>query len=873
MSLSPGFRLGAYETLAKLGEGGMGEVYRARDIRLKRDVAIKVLPEDFARDPDRRARFEREAELLATLNHPNIASIYGFEETASTAGIVMELVEGPTLSDRIARGTIPIDEALSIGKQIADALEAAHDKGIVHRDLKPANVKITPGGHVKVLDFGLAKAMESAGAAPDTALSMSPTMVSPATQAGIILGTAQYMSPEQARGREVDQRADIWAFGCVLFEMVSGRPPFESGDTVSDAIAAILAGEPRWHALPGNTPATVRRLLRRCLQKDVNRRLRHVADARLELEDAAVEPSPAAGTAQVRSSRRAGVSWAIAAVAVGIASFAVWSGRGRLEGASPPVTRLELALPPDLELYASARTVALSPDGSRIAFIGVLSGARQIYLRRLDRFEAAPLRGTDGVSACFFSADGNAIGFVTSSGLLKTVSLTDGVVATVAEEASFLSGAAWDGNEAIVFARGSTLWRVPRGGGGPKALTSLDASRHESKHAWPIMLPGGRTMLFGVASNDRWRIDSFDLTSGARATVVDSGTLPLYTTAGQLAFFRDGQLLMVPFDAATRKVTGPAVSFLDSLPVLPSGVPPVDISLSGTIVYSPTTAVSRLVWVSRHGEEQLLNDERRNYTNPRISPDGHRVIVQAGDLWLQDLARATFSRLTNGEILTNGFPIWLPDGRVMYRSPAGLRVQGTSGPGGTAQVIAGTTDLDYPGVVAGDGDSLILLRSTEASSFNILGLSLRNPSKVWTILQTPAYENGARISPDGRWLSYVSNESGRNEIYLMPYPGPGERVQVSTQGGTQAIWNPDGREIFYRIDDKMMAVDVSTTPSLKLGSPKLLFEARYAYGAGLTIANFDVSRDGQRFVMVKPESGASRLNVVLNWFANGDPKP
>src|SRR5262245_11561556 len=309
MALASGVRLGAYEILAKLGEGGMGEVYRARDTRLKRDVAIKVLPDDFARDPDRRARFEREAELLATLNHPNIASIYGFEETPTTAGIVLELVEGPTLSDLIARGAIPLDEALPIGRQVADALEAAHDKGIVHRDLKPANIKITPGGQVKVLDFGLAKAMESAGAAADTALSMSPTMVSPATQAGIILGTAQYMSPEQARGKAVDQRADIWAFGCVLFEMLTGRSPFESGDTVSDAIAAILTNEPKWGALPVSTPAAVRRLLRRCLQKDVNRRIHHVADVRLELQDAAdFEPSSAAPAGQVRVSRRGGLS-------------------------------------------------------------------------------------------------------------------------------------------------------------------------------------------------------------------------------------------------------------------------------------------------------------------------------------------------------------------------------------------------------------------------------------------------------------------------------------------------------------------------------------------------------------------------------------
>jgi serine/threonine-protein kinase len=344
---------------------------------------------------------------------------------------------------------------------------------------------------------------------------------------------------------------------------------------------------------------------------------------------------------------------------------------------------------------------------------------------------------------------------------------------------------------------------------------------------------------------------------------------------GQLAYFRDGQMFTVPFDAAALKVTGPAAPLLEDVPTLTAEIPLLDVSLSGTVTYSANTAFSTLVWVSRRGEEQVLNGERRSYANPRMSPDGQRFIVQAGELWVEDLTRATFSRLTTGTILGNGFPIWLPDGRVMYRGQTGLRVQGTSGAGGDVQVIPGTTDLDYPGVIAPDGDTLVFLRSTQDSSFNILTLSLRDPSKMSTILQTPAYEGGARLSPDGRWMSYVSNETGRNEIYVRPFPGPGERQQVSIDGGTQAIWNPNGKEIFYRVDDKMMAVDVTTGPALKLSSPRLLFEARYAYGAGITIPNFDVSRDGQRFLMVKPESGAGRLNVVLNWFdqrAQGGPR-
>jgi Tol biopolymer transport system component len=868
MGLSTGSRLGAYEILAKLGEGGMGEVYRARDTRLKRDVAIKVLPEGFVSDPDRRARFEREAELLATLNHPNIAAIYGFEEAALVNGIVLELVEGPTLADRIAGRGIPVDEAISIARQVADALEAAHGKGVVHRDLKPANIKMTAGGQVKVLDFGLAKAMESAAASAASA-SISPTMVSPATQAGIILGTAAYMSPEQARGKAVDQRADIWAFGCVLFEMLSGRPPFEPGETVSDAIAAILTREPDWSLLPPGTPPSIRRLLRRCMQRDVGRRLTHIADARLELDDAAADEAVPIGDAgRVGSRWRAVVPWAIATVAVVGAALLVWSAPGERQEPSAMV-RLELTLPPNLELYTAARTIAISPDGSRLAFIGVLSGARQIYVRPLDQFESTPLNGTDGVSTLFFSADGASIGFVTSAGVLKTVSLADGVIATLADGVSFQGGGAWSEDDSIIVPRGSTLWRITHSGGRPTQLATLDAGRGETGHAWPTVLPGGRTLLFAGGSNERRGIDSLDLSTGTRAPVIESGTLPLYVSNGYLAYFRDGRMFGSPFDADGMQVTGPSVPLLDSIPELAAGIPLVDISRSGTVVYSATTAFSSLVWVSRTGEEHVLNGERRGYANPRTSPDGERIMVQAGDLWLQDLSRSTFSRLTTGTILNNGFPIWLPDGRVMYRSATGLRIQDTSGAGAASELVPRTTELDYPAVVAPDGDTLIVMRSTEDASFNILSTSFRDPSTTMKpLLQTRAYESGARLSPDARWMTYVSNETGRYEVYVTPFPGPGERQQVSTAGGTQALWNPNGKEIFYRIDDKMMVVDVTTSPTMKLSSPRQLFEARYAYGAGITIPNFDISRDGQRFIMVKPEPGAGRMNVVLNWFAN-----
>jgi serine/threonine-protein kinase len=423
-------------------------------------------------------------------------------------------------------------------------------------------------------------------------------------------------------------------------------------------------------------------------------------------------------------------------------------------------------------------------------------------------------------------------------------------------------------DDEIVFVRAGSLWLVPRSGGEAQSLTTLGGERGDTLHAWPVLLPGGKTMLFGAASGEQWRIDSLVLATGERRTIVEQGTLPLYASSGHLVFFRGGELLAAPFDVTRVQVTGPAVQAITSLPSNVPGVPVVDVSSSGTVVYAPTNAVSRLVWVSRQGAEQPLNETLRAYANPRLSPDGTRVVVQAGDLWLQDLARATFTRLTLRDAVTNGFPAWTADGRrVMYRSPTGLKVQDTDG-SGDGEAIPGTSEFDYPGSVTADGQTLVFLRSSQETSFDIYTLPLADPSRVRPLLNTTAYEGGARLSPDGRWLSYISNESGRNEVYLRPFPGSDRRWQISTEGGTQAIWNPNGKEIFYRNGDRMMAVGLSATPEVALSAPRLLFEQQYAYGAGITIANYDVSRDGQRFLMVKDEASAGRLNVVLNWFSD-----
>ena len=867
-----GTRLGSYEVLSKLGEGGMGEVYRARDTKLKRDVAIKVLPEAFAKDPERLARFEREAEVLATLNHPNIGAVYGFEESPDANGIVLELVEGPTLADRIeglrAKGSgLPIDEVLPIARQIVEAMIAAHEKGIVHRDLKPANIKITPDGKVKVLDFGLAKLSDPRGIDSGINVTALPTITSPALMTGIgmVLGTAAYMSPEQARGRAVDMRADIWAFGAVLYEMLTGRRAFP-GDDVTETIANIVKTEPDWSALPVETSVAVRALLRRCLHKDPDRRLRHIADARFNLEDAETLALPA-----LRSPAQARVlPWAVAACSLAAAVALAWMTWGRTPRNEKPASaiRLDLNLPPGVELFAaSSRTVAISPDGTRIAFIGVRGGLRLVFVRSLNQTDATPLRGSDGPSACFFSPDGNAVGVVTAGGALRTVSLPDGISTTVSDGANSLYGAAWLPDDTIVFVRNGTLWRVTRAGGTARAITSLGPQ--EAMHAWPLAMPGGKALLFGVLSGDQWRVDSVVLATGERSIVAQRASAPLLVGEGRLLLFRDGGVLSAPFDAAHLRLTGPPVRTLDSLDSPTPGSPIYDASPSGTIVYAASSSMSRLVWVSRAGVEQPMNDTIRGYATPRISPDGSRVVVQAGNLWVQDLARSTFTRLASKDEATAAFPMWSRDGRkVLVRSSAGLTIHDTDG-SGHSEVIPGTSEFDYPAQMTADDATLVFLRSGQETSFDIMALPLGNPRQIRAIVKTPAYEGGARLSPDGKWLSYVSNESGQNEIYLRPFGGPERRWQVSSQGGTQALWNPNGREIFYRDGNKMMAVDVTVAgDDLKLSPPRLLFEQRFAYGAGISIANYDVTRDGQRFLMVKDEAGAGRLNIVLNAFAD-----
>jgi Tol biopolymer transport system component len=876
VALASGTRLGPYEILSAIGAGGMGEVYRAGDTKLNRDVALKILPDAFALDGDRIARFRREAQVLASLNHPNIAAIHGFEDSGSTHALVLELVEGPTLADRIAKGPIPLDEALPIAKQIAEALEAAHEQGIIHRDLKPANIKVRDDGTVKVLDFGLAKALEPASAI-SPALTASPTITTPVQMTGIgtLLGTAAYMSPEQAKGRPADKRSDIWAFGCVLYEMLTGTQAF-AGSDVGDTLAAVLRGDPDWATLPTATAPSIRRLLRRCLAKDRTRRLADTSSLKLEIDEAINEPRALPGGVAMDAAPRTrwraiAISMLSTTVAVALTVLAtrvVWPPH------VPParsVIRLELDLPAGVELHIGGQSVALSPDGTHLAFIGVLNGVRQIYVRRLDQFEAVPLRGTEGANVCFFSPDERALAFIIAGGGLKRVSLADGLVVPLAADVDFSAGGAWGLDDRITFGRAGTLWQVPATGAAVVQVTRFDQGRRELSHRWPTVVAEGHVILFTVVTGSgraASRIEALTVATGQRRVLLDAGVSPLYAASGHLVFGRDDALLAAPFDVNRLAVTGPFRRMVENVALDSVGAPIAALSTAGALVYATRNqAASQLVWVSRQGSEQPLTDTPRRYLSPRLSPDGRSVLVTAdSDLWIQDTTRATFTRLTPDDTTGGSWANWTPDGaRVVFRTATGLRWIAADGSGRT-RAIPGTSANDFPISVSPDGSTLAFTRLTDATSADVYVLSLTGDPQPRAIVSGPAYEGGGQFSPDGRWLAYVSDESGQFEVYLRPFPGPGRRSPVSTQGGTHPRWNPNGKELFYRNGAKMMAVEITTVPTLVLSPPQLLFEQRYAYGASVATGNFDVSRDGQRFVMVKDDSVSGRVSVVANWF-------
>ncbi len=899
MALSPGTRLGSYEILILLGAGGMGEVYRARDNKLGRDVALKVLPPALAANSERMGRFQREAQVLASLNHPNIAAIYGLEESGGTRALVMELVEGQTLAGRAKRGPVPLDEALNIARQIAEALETAHEKGIIHRDLKPENIKVTPEGKVKVLDFGLAKAMDTAGSSAED-LSHSPTLSAEGTKAGVILGTAGYMSPEQARGKPVDKRTDIWAFGCVLFELLAGRRAFP-GETLSDCVAGVLGKEPEWNALPSSMPGQVQALLRRCLQKDPPRRLRDMGDARIELEDTLASPvqDDHSRREPVRMTRRTAIS-ALAGATAGVAVGGMLGSRFWRGATARPLTRLRIPLPEGAIATASFnKRVAISPNGTYVAFnvnAGGISSSlvtANLYLHSLRELEPKLLLTGAGVP--FFSPDGEWVGFIAAVPgkiQLRKIALAGGAPVTVCPSESFL-GATWADGDTIYFVPESpgALASVPAAGGQPKEIAKVDLAKGERQHRYPCALPGGKAVLLTLATADAETFDDahiavLDIETGQTKTLVEGGTDPRYSPSGHLLYARDGKISAIRFDAKRLETMGQPSTVLEGvLMSRNTGVANYDVSASGDLVYIPggvDKGERSLVWVDRYGRVEPFKLPPRAYLHPRISPDIRQLAIEIEgpnhNFYVYDFAREVLAQITADGV--SHWPVWSPDGaELAYRSGrmGAFRMwQVPADRSRPAAQLPGTGLSQSAESWSPDGHALAYTAITPEAGSHIMVQSLKDDHESHPFADIKAGAGSPKFSPDGRWLAYCSNESKKPQVYVQAFPGPGAKIQVSSDGGTDPVWKRTGEELYFRNGDKMMAVNVSTAPTFRAGRPRVLWEGHYSHGMstscgppGPSSSNYDVTADGKRFLMIKdeaPDTAVSRqIVVVLGW--------
>ncbi len=902
-ALSIGTRLGPYEITAALGAGGMGEVFRARDTKLGRDVAIKVLPSAFAQDQERLARFEREARVLASLNHANIAHVYGYESATLPDGSVahflaMELVDGEDLAERLKRGAIPVDEAIGLAKQIAEGLEEAHEKGIVHRDLKPANIKLTADGKVKVLDFGLAKAWTGDGAGGTSSAdgSHSPTMTR-GTEAGVILGTAAYMSPEQARGKPVDKRADIWAFGVVLYEMLTGKRLF-TGETASDVLAAVLKTDFDWSALPAEVPPSLRRLLRHCLERDPRQRLHDMGDARIELQEmggGSTGDAPAATRAAPRPrprwTRALGSTLALAALAGAFAAGR--AGRAPRGG----VARLEIVLPQGQALTDSFRgAIAISPDDRAVAFVAEGGGtARRLFLRWLAQTDARALAGTDNADDPFFSPDGRSIGFF-ADGQLKKISLGDGTVLGITPITDG-TGASWAPDGTIVFAPGysSGLVRVPATGGEPRPLTVRDAAAGEAGHTWPDILPDGEHVLYTIEhvgrSFEEATIAVVSLRTGKSRVVLRGGSAARYSPSGHLVYGRGSRLLAVPFDLRRLEVSGEATTIADGVAAeIGRGRSHFALSRAGSLVYVPgelNVSAAALVWTGRDGVTTPASHARRGFSEPSLAPDGQRVLLRIlgadDDIWLNDLSRDVFTRLTFGT--ENAAPVWSADGkRFAWSSDRdggfNIYVASLDSPA-TAERLTTSGRSRSVGGWSPDGSQIVYTEEDPATRGDIWTLPLAGDRRPKALVKTAFDERFPELSPDGRWLAYLSDETGRLEVNVQTFPDPGQRRQVSDAGASgfpdtllsrPLRWSRDGRELFYWNRNRLMSVPIRLGPTFDSGRPRLVFEMADASG-------FDVAPDGRFLIAqaIKP-TPLRRIVVALGGASeigrpSGDPAP
>src|SRR5262245_38221656 len=879
----PPSRIGVYPIERELGRGGMGIVYLGRDTRLQRAVAIKVLPDAFAHDPERLSRFEREARLLASLNHPNIAGIYGLEEAAGHRSLAREYVAGETLAARIDPGPLPLEDGLPIARQIAEALEAAHESGVIHRDLKPGNIKLTPAGDVKVLDFGLAKgAADASSSGPN--LSQSPTLTYSPTGVGVILGTAAYMSPEQARGKPVDRRTDIWSFGCVLYEMLTGRQLF-SGETVSDMIAKILEREPDWSKLPTDTPPRVRELLRRCLDKDPKQRLRDVGEARLELSTAIAERSSgssaagakAAATTTARSKAAgAGIAWLIAVAALALAAVAMlapWARQTPKRG----VARFTITAPPGYAIVEDAMMGVISPDGRTVAFAAVDSaGTSYLCVRPIDALAARLIPGTDNTEVPFWSPDSRFIGFF-ADGKLRRVPAAGGDVEVVCDARNGRGGA-WNRDDVIVFAAGGAgpLFKVPASGGTPQPITTLDSTRHETAHRFPLFLPDGKRFLFTSLPA---RARGFDVWLGSldspkRQLVMTTFESPAYLPTGQFLYQKGRGLAAQRFDVGRGRLVGESLTFPDfPAPSQYGGARAASASDAGDLVYvTGRERNTQLEWFDRSGHRTgVLGMPPGRYTQAVLSPDGRQAAVvresapNSSELWLVDIARDVASRLTFGPGYINT-AIWAPDGR---------RIAFSTGIGSTSFVLKSVEGASAETLLfsnnsiknldgwSSDGRYITFEQLDEHTGWDLYVLPVDRSGPPRPYLNGPFNEGGGVISPDGRWILHNSDESGTSEIYVESFPNPGSKYRVTTNGGGLAAWRKDGREIVMTSPDfrSVLACDVIVAPTFPPPPPHLRFRFPEGSLAGTSMTSFE------RFLLPVQEGDSSppTITVALDW--------
>jgi serine/threonine-protein kinase len=885
MSVVAGTRIGPYQVTSLIGAGGMGEVYRARDTALGRDVALKVLPEAFAQDAERIARFRREAQVLASLNHPHIAAIYGLESTGKTSALALEFVDGEELSAIIARRALAIDDAVEVARQIAEALEAAHDAGVVHRDLKPGNIKRRPDGSVKVLDFGLAKAVDSTGAGPSDAAS---TQTSPAmTGFGMILGTAAYMSPEQAKGRPVDRRADIWAFGVVLFEMLTGRQLF-AGETVSEVLAAVLRQDVDWTSLPSETPPGVRRLLGRCLDRDPRTRLRDIGEARVALSSPALATSASSSAPGAPSRGLRAPIWVTAAVAIVSAVAAALVFRGERPPA-PPVARFDVSPPPGTTLSLAIRpAVSISSDGSTIVFAAARDGVTRLYRRRRGDGDAAPLPGTEAGSNPVISPDGRSVAFFADNAM--KIALFDGPVSTVVSALNDPRGLTWVDASTIVYGPGATagLMRITLGGGPPTVFTTLDAKRNERSHRWPVAIAGGRAVALTIGTIDSpdsyedAAIDVVTVAGGERTQLFKGASMVLGDAAGSLLVVRSGVLQAVPFDSGRLSTSGQPVPLVKGVTGdMTTGGSHAALGRDGTLIYIPGDAENvnarRLVWADGSSVTPLPGLGEALYNDIRISPDGSKIAILigtsgSGDVWLYDIAATTSTRLTfSGR---NSSPVWTADSRTIYYAaidPAGTSTVVWRRPADGSRDPERVTSVDSrANLSALEKDAVIVdYYGLVRDKTNVVRIPFAAGAKPETLAGTPFDEYGSALSRDGRWLAYQSDETGPFQIYVRDLSPGGGRRPVSTSLGEEPKWSPDGRTLYYRADDVVMAVAVDTTGGFSAGKPRVFVRDVFNLRSDTGIS-YDVDRKQPRLVMIRQavdRQTPPTVRVVLNWFA------